>query len=398
MMLGGDRSENLWYLLTASPPARVAKRLLGRRPPVQGKAEPPPPRKSLLAPFEDALAELPEGPPMLIATVDAEAEFSWGTYRRDDTSVANLRHQAPAQELFERFAVRPTYFVDYAVATQAEGYAPLCRIAEAGGCEIGAHLHPWITPPFEEELGAKNSYSQNLPAWLQKEKLSRLTEAIVANFGTRPLAYRAGRYGIDEAAGWILEALDYRIDMSVRPGIDSHRGGGPDFRRAFDRPYWFGPEGSLLEIPLTVSLVGLFPKMRRFEPFLREFYARLVRPAPSRMHLPGVFARLGLLERISLTPEGMSLGEMRRLTRALEARGQRVFVLAYHSSSLLPGNTPYVRSAQDLSRFLATIEAYLEFFFGELGGIATTPADLYRRLRGSKVVNAADSPALCAVP
>ena len=39
---------------------------------------------------------------------------------------------------------------------------------------------------------------------------------------------------------------------------------------------------------------------------------------------------------------------MRRLTRALLARGQRTFVLSLHSPSVVPGNTPYVRSDADL--------------------------------------------------
>jgi hypothetical protein len=95
------------------------------------------------------------------------------------------------------------------------------------------------------------------------------------------------------------------------------------------------------------------------------------------MHLPAVFARLHLVDRVRLTPEGNSLAEAKRLTRAMVRRGQRVFVLSYHSPSLEPGNTPYVRTADDLSRFLRWIEAYLEFFFGEIGGVAATPSFIY---------------------
>src|SRR5205823_13792153 len=91
-------------------------------------------------------------------------------------------------------------------------------------------------------------------------------------------------------------------------------------------------------------------------------------------HGPGYFARLGLLERITLTPEGVSLEEMKRLTRRLMARGNRVFSLNYHSSSLLPGYTPYVRTADDRDRFLGKIESYLEVFFAEFGGVAMTPS------------------------
>jgi hypothetical protein len=38
--------------------------------------------------------------------------------------------------------------VDYPVASQAEGRAPLRELMQSGLCDIGAQLHPWVTPPF----------------------------------------------------------------------------------------------------------------------------------------------------------------------------------------------------------------------------------------------------------
>src|SRR5712671_3849624 len=213
---------------------------------------------ALLTPAARQVAGLSSGPPILIVAVDTEAEFDWsGPFLRTHTSVRNLRHQRLAQEVFDGFGVRPVYLVDYAVATQSEGYMPLREIVQSGRCEIGAHLHPWITPPFAEDLSDRTSFSHNLPAWLQKEKLARLTEAIVSNFGVHPISYRAGRYGVGEEIGGILESLDYRIDMSVQPGIDMRRLHGPDFRQSLDRPYWFGRGWALLEIPTTPAFTGL---------------------------------------------------------------------------------------------------------------------------------------------
>ncbi len=276
--------------------------------------------------------------------------------------------------VFDRFGVRPVYLVDYAVATQPEGYGPLREILRSGRCEIGAHLQPWETPPFDEELGERTSFNHNLPAWLQKEKLARLTEAITGSFGVRPVAYRAGRYGVGEEIAWILEALGYRIDLSVVPGTDLRRQHGPDFRRAFSRPYWFGRNRSLLEIPVTAGYTGLLASKRLRSTADTGLYGALSHPSAARLRAPGVFARLGLLERITLTPEGISLGEMRRLTQALLARGNRVFTLSYHSPSLLPGSTRYVCSQEDLERFVGKLERYLDFFLRELGGVAMTPS------------------------
>ena len=336
---------------------------------------------ALLNPAGRQVAALPAGPPILIVAIDTEAEFDWnGPFLRAHTSVRNVRNQTMAQEIFDRFGVRPVYLVDYAVATQAEGYLPLREISQSGRCEIGAHLHPWITPPFAEELSDRTSFSHHLPVRLQQEKLSRLTEAIMSNFGVRPISYRAGRYGVGEEIAEILATLDYQIDMSVQPGIDMRRLHGPDFRRGLDRPYWFGRGWPFLEIPATPSLVGMLAVLALSNGVGIQLYDRLSRPGLDRMHVRGLFARLRLFDRIPSSPEGVSLSELRRLTRTLLSRGNRTFVFNYHSSSLLPGSTEYVRSPSELAGFLRRIEGYIEFFIGELGGVSMTPSELLAAL------------------
>ena len=62
-----------------------------------------------------------------------------------------------------------------------------------------------------------------------------------------------------------------------------------------------------------------------------------------KCRLPGITARSRLLERIRLTPEGIDHAAHRRLIDRLLADGQKIFAMAYHSPSLQPGNTPYVR-------------------------------------------------------
>jgi hypothetical protein len=335
---------------------------------------------SLLAPAERQLAALPDGPPILIVAIDTEAEFDWsGPFLRTQTSVANIQNQRLAQEIFDRFDVRPVYLVDYAVATRPEAYVALREIAQSERCEIGAHLHPWITPPLSEPLNDRNSFSQNLAPSLQQEKLARLTDAIIANFAVRPVTYRAGRLGVGEEIAGILAALDYRIDMSVLPGIDMRRLYGPDFCGGFDRPYWFGGGAPLLEIPATSGFTGLFTTLLP-KPFHVGLYAALSRL--ERLRLRGMFARLGLLEWTPPSPEGVAIAELRRLTRALLTRGNRTFVFSYHSSSLLPGSTHYVRSLSELSGFLRRIEEFLEFFIGEVGGVSMTPSQFLAALPG----------------
>jgi hypothetical protein len=79
--------------------------------------------------------------------------------------------------------------------------------------------------------------------------------------------------------------------------------------------------------------------------------------------LRGALARAGLLERIPLTPEGITAEEaLRGVDVAIDA-GLPVLVFSFHSPSLVPGYTPYVRDAQDLDALYGwwrTLFAHLE--------------------------------------
>src|SRR3546814_11173699 len=87
--------------------------------------------------------------------------------------------------------------------------------------------------------------SGNLPPELEHAKLAALTEAIAGAFGARPVVYKAGRYGVGPATAGILEALGYRIDVSVVPFPDFSDDGGPDFSAAGFVTRWFGSDGAL---------------------------------------------------------------------------------------------------------------------------------------------------------
>ena len=124
---------------------------------------------------------------------------------------------------------------------------------------------------------------------------------------------------------------------------------------------------------MSVGYTGLlagFPAMAR---------ALTKHPLLTALRLRAVLARLRLLDRIVLTPEGITFEEQRRLTRAMLRRGYRVFSLTFHSPSLAPGNTPYVRDSAQLQSFLRRIEQYLEFFMTEVGGHAVTPFEIKER-------------------
>src|SRR5215831_4962293 len=312
-----------------------------------------------------------EQPPIVVVVVDTEAEFDWARQQpRRAMGVTSVKSQMQVQRIFERYQVRPTYVLDYPVSSTPEAYEIIRELHGSGACEIGAHLQPWDNPPFFERQTDENSYPGNLPFELEREKLVRLSRIIQENVGVRPRIYKAGRYGVGRATAQILAELGYQIDLSVVPGTDLTRQFGPDFSHCGARPYWFGQAPALLEIPLSIGYTGLLARTRSLA------YVLTMNERLKALHVPGVLARLRLVERITLTPEGVSFDEQRRLTRALLHEGQRVFTFSYHSPSLAPGNTPYVQNETDLRGFLRRIEQYLEFFAGEVGGRAATPFEV----------------------
>jgi hypothetical protein len=311
--------------------------------------------------------------PLLQVVIDTEEEFDWAKpHSRANTSTSAMSRQVLAHGIFERYGIRPTYVIDYPVADRDEGFRPLLELYQAGRCEVGAHLHPWVNPPHSEQVSNRNSYPGNLAPEVEADKLRRLTERIAERFGRRPTVYKAGRYGVGPATTRILADLGYDTDLSVLPGTDLSSSEGPDFVDLDAVPYWFGAEQRLLEIPMTVGFLGL---LHAWAPRLYRRMTNLPRRM-RKLRLPGIAARLGLVERITLTPEGLTHSDHRRLTDALLARGCKVFTFSYHSPSLEPGHTPYVRSAAELEEFLARFERFFDYFFGVLGGRPATTTEI----------------------
>jgi hypothetical protein len=311
--------------------------------------------------------------PELIIVVDTEEEFDWSApFSRDSVSVRSIPAQARAHEIFNRFGAVPTYMIDHPVATDPNAVHFLRGLREAGKAEIGAHLHPWVTPPHVEEVNDRNSYHCNLPPALERAKLEALTAAIEAGFGARPTLFKAGRYGFGPNTRRILVDLGYEVDCSFVPHTDFSADGGPDFRGVPDVPHWLDESAGLLEVPLTVGHFGAMAGLGGRAAWLFDD-ARA-----GALRLPGILSRAGLVTRARLTPEGTPADEQCRLIEAMAGQGHRLFSLTYHSPSLEPGHTPYVRSAADLERFLAAIETVLAFFRDRMGGRFTTLSQVRR--------------------
>lgn len=277
--------------------------------------------------------------PRFAIFADAEEEFDWSQpFGRDSHGTTALAALPEANLRFIAGGVMPTYLIDWPVAGDAAAVDAIRALVAGGGCEIGTQLHPWVNPPFEEELSAHASYLGNLPRALQRAKLAALTDKITAAFGARPLVYRAGRYGIGADTAELLAEQGYRLDVSVRALFDYRRQGGPDFSRHPIWPWRIAP--GLHELPLTAIRTG---PLRRFPMLQGSCVERLV-------------------GRVPLTPEGVPLADALEAIRRLLDQGHGLFSLSFHTPSLVAGHTPYVRDAADLKRFWAWWDGVLALF------------------------------------
>ncbi len=299
-------------------------------------------------------------------TIDTEEDFDWAApFARTGYGLASVPALADCQRYFARANVKPIYLVDWPIVADDRAVAILGAAQASGACEIGAQLHPWVTPPHDEDVNARNSYTGNLPADLQRAKMTALRDAIRDRFGVSPTVYRAGRYGLGPDSATMLAELGFRCDTSVRAGFDYRAGHGPDYRAAPLHPWWVRTDaGAVLEMPVTTLFGGLLGGAGR------KVYHRIAR---NGTHAGAALARLGLVERIALTPEGIPAA---RACKAIDlAVDLRLPVLnfSFHSPSLQPGNTPYVRSQADLDRFYRWWDVVLDHLARR--GVEPTTAD-----------------------
>jgi len=273
----------------------------------------------------------------LIVSVDTEEEWDWsGPFPQDNCSVENIKYLPEFQKFCDELGIRPTYFVDYAVADNPLAANTLKRIAQGTNCEIGAHLHPWSNPPYRGVTKEHDSHVVNLPIALVEQKLDALTALLTQVFGKQPRAFRTGRWGINGQVLKLLAQKNYNIDSSVYPYYST---AAFSCDRAHETPYWPnysdpmepGSQRDIFEVPITAGFNRSgFRVWNRIHRFLSS-------PPWSRLKIVGVFWHTHLLRKIYLSPELSKQGDMVRLVDKAIESGHRQIHMFMHSSSLLPG-------------------------------------------------------------
>ena len=290
------------------------------------------------------------------ASVDTE-EDNWIASRQNIT-VANIAALPRMHERVAAMGLRLTYFSAYRVVIDPSAVGVL-RDLQAAGAEIGAHLHPWNTPPLDEPDAPRNSNLKNLPADLQHRKITRLTDQIVEVFGASPKAFRAGRFAVGPETIEALIRCGYSVDSSVQPWVDwSGTDDGPNFVGAPQDVYRLLPgrpvteshsDGPLVEVPITSGF-----NRSPFSMWERAY--RLVSTQTGRrFRLRALVTQTGMLRQVMMSPEGSRSTDVIALARHLVANGTRHLQMIWHSPSLVPGLTPFARSKDDVDQLYRSI-------------------------------------------
>ena len=302
----------------------------------------------------------------LVVTVDVEEDFEWGVdFRREysEKETSNVKELLKFQDLCDKYAVKPTYLVDYPVLNNKTSSKILKKLKHRN-CELGTHLHAWCNPPFEEEISVKNTFANNLGIELVKRKMDALDSKFSKTFGIKPKTFKSGRYGINKGILLVLSDKGYIADTSTVPFRNqSQHEKGIDNKTT--HPYYLSSKkGRLVEIPATSGF-----NLKNF-----NFCSR-------KNLLVRIFKKTGLIRRTKLSPEDYSLNEMRKICDMFVSKNIPVLHMELHSTDLQVGKNPNVKNRKDLEMFYEKTEGIIDYIVNKKKCIPVSCAEFAGRFK-----------------
>jgi hypothetical protein len=316
-----------------------------------------------------------------LITVDTEGDNLWAKPRNITTQ--NARCLPRFQSLCERYRLRPTYLVNWEMATcpvfQEFGRNVLARRA----AEIGMHLHAWNSPPLTaltQDDFLYQPYLHEYPEQLIREKVKVMTATLAETFEITPVSHRGGRWSFNETYARVLMEYQYRIDCTVTPHMswsrmmgDPRGGGGPDFSDFPESAYLVDPsdvsrpgDSPLLEVPVTVVV----PRYRK-PVAATKAVLKTGGPLASR-----IAARF-FPDHVRMTPNGRNRARLLSSLRTVRREGRDYVQLSLHSSELLQRGSPSFTTTEELERLYDDLAAIFEY--AQKGYTGCTLSDYYER-------------------
>lgn len=276
---------------------------------------------------------------LFILSVDTEEEWHWDEpFPEQNCQVKNVQQIPALQICCESIGVRPTYFVDYAVADNSQAVEAINSARQRNQCEIGAHLHPWCNPPLYGKTGEAESHVVNLPIEHTAAKLDKLITTLNDKFSINPTSFRTGRWGINNAVLDLLANRGFTVDSSIYPFYKNEYF---SCEGSVLTPYWPDPTNPLnpgsqrqiMEIPVTAGF-------NRTHYNVANCIHQLGESAPLKyLHTVGLLWHSRLLRKLYLSPELTDEHNLCRLIDTSLNRGHKVIHMYLHSSSLIDGVT-----------------------------------------------------------
>lgn len=272
---GFPLSQAVRFVLSNSLPATIAKRVTGFAPIAP---------RGVLEVAAETLAI-----PRLAVVLDVRPG--------DASTPACLRDAIAA---CRRHSIVPTCLVDEATLSDRGCVEALRAAAGSGDIEVGVAVR-------DRE---PRSFSQ------AHEALTNLTDMAEARIGVRPRIALTPWF--TNSLPKLLEALDYAVDLSVRPFTDGRKSGHTDLSSFGNGPFRFGNECQILEVPVTHVFSGV---LRRLGPAVAPL---VTRGTPIARVLASTLRGLGLLRLDALTIDNLPLPVAKRLMRLALAQGSRL--------------------------------------------------------------------------
>lgn len=277
----------------------------------------------------------------------------------------NIKYLPRFQNLCAKYEFKPTYLVSYEVACNQDSISELKKWQNDNLVEIGAHLHPWTTPPFsvcERNKKIERVFPNELDDSELFGKLKSLTNKLEESFGCKPKSFRAGRWGVDNRIMNYLIKLGYIADCSVTPKINwkTFKGksdgiGGPDFRSFPASPYYIfsnDSAGRILEVPVSILYCGFFMENSRISRIFSLLDASFKKMLMNKLLFHKKWCRI--------FPE-TKIGDLKKVADAAERNSLPHLEFMIHSSELMPGGTSYFKTEKDVQDIYIKLENFFKY-------------------------------------
>ena len=294
-----------------------------------------------------------------IITIDTEGDSLWSWKPGDPIATENTLYLQRFQDLCENYGFKPTWLTNHEMISDPRYVKFITSVEQRGTGELGMHLHAWNNPPMYNLKGNGSGapYLIEYPNEIMEQKISFLTDEIVAKTGIKPVSHRAGRWAMNQQYFELLDKYGYSVDCSVTPHINwkssagqSAGAKGCDYSNYPDIPYIVA-NTSLLEVPVTVVVSHKFFVENSCKQTVKNCY-RSVKG-----------------QRLWLRPNGKNLKQMLYVAQKNLKGDSDYLMFMLHSSELMPGGSPTFKTEQSIEKLYADLNSLFMYLSSNYEGI-----------------------------